>query len=260
MTRRPIPAASRRARAARLLGGGLAAACFATSGSGAPSADPAIRFHASVTVDGPIVTLGDAADLAALPPALRQRAQALVLIALAPSAKTAQVDEQRLSDAARHGIPMLAPWLADTPPRRIEIVRRIAGPRMAALDAAPSPAACVTLRVDLPRSASPSAEQLRSTGCPRDGLQAAWRYDAATQVARAARDLKAGEIVVPPAPSRLAVVHRGERVLDTVQVGAVTVTRSGTALTDAGSHRAAAVLTGDAAIQLWRAPAEDRGS
>ncbi|WP_055138418.1 hypothetical protein [Burkholderia plantarii] len=236
---------------------GSACAFAASASASAPESAPAaaIRFHAAVAVDGTGVTLAELADLAPLPPAIRERAAALVVVSLAPTAKAVHVDARRLADAARHAMPMLAPWLAGTTARAIEIVRR-----PPAATAAQASGICVTLRVDLPAAASPSADQLGRTPCPPAGVRTAWRYDAAQRVARATRALPAGEVVRPPAGPLLAVVHGGERVSDTVRVGAVTVTRTGTALTDAGARRAAAVLTGDAAVQLWRAPAEDRGS
>ncbi|WP_246797502.1 hypothetical protein [Burkholderia perseverans] len=267
MTRHLPSRASGRARAARrrlAAGLGLAVGALAVSaGSACAFAAPvsasapaaAIRFHAAVAVDNAGVTLAELADLTPLPPAIREHAASLVMVSLAPTAKAVHVDARRLADAARHAMPRLAPWLAGTTAREIEIVRR-----PPAATAARASGICVTLLVDLPAAASPSADQLGQAPCPAAGVRSAWRYDAAQRVARATRALPAGEVVRPPAGPLLAVVHGGERVSDTVRVGAVTVTRSGTALTDAGARRDAAVLTGDAAVQLWRAPTEDRGS
>lgn len=234
---------------------GSACAFAAPASASAPASAAAIRFHAAIAVDDSNVTLAELADLTPLPPAIREHAASLVMVSLAPTAKAVHVDARRLADAARHAMPMLAPWLDGTAAREIEIVRR-----PPAAMAARASGICVTLLVDLPAAASPSADQLGGAPCPAAGVRSAWRYDAAQRVARATRALPAGEVVRPPAGPLLAVVHGGERVSDTVRVGAVTVTRSGTALTDAGARRDAAVLTGDAAVQLWRAPTEDRGS
>lgn len=220
----------------------------------AQPADSAIRFRSGIVVDRASITLSDVADLASLPEPLRQRAAALVMIVIAPSATTVRVDARRLAEAARRGMPMLAPWLADVPSAPVDIVRHHGEPAASA-----APRRCVELLVDLPAATSPSADQVRPADCPNVPLRSAWRYDATSHLARAVRDLTLGERVPSPAASRLVVVRRGGLVLDTVQVGAVTVTRSGTSLTDAGSRRAAAVLTGNADIQMWRPAVDDRG-
>ncbi|MBR8247785.1 hypothetical protein [Burkholderia cenocepacia] len=221
---------------------------------GAPSPDAAIRFRSTITVDRPTVMLADVADLIALPESVAQRAATVPVMSLARSATTVRVDARRLAASARRAMPMLGSWLANVPAANVDItLRRInaAGNTMSS--------ACVTVLADLPVDTSPSADQIQLAACPGDGAVRAPRYDAESHVVRAARTMTAGEIVPAPATSRLATVHRGGRVFDTIQVGAVTVTRSGTALADAGPRHAAPVLTGDADVQLWRAPSDGRG-
>ncbi|MXN76553.1 hypothetical protein GR157_17645 [Burkholderia sp. 4701] len=221
---------------------------------GAPTPDPAIRFRSTVVVDRPMVTLADVADLTALPESVAQRAATVPVISLARSATAVRVDARRLAESARRGMPMLGPWLANVPAADVDItLLRIDG---VGSTASPS---CMTVLADLPVDASPSAGQIQPTRCPSGGTVRAWRYDADSHVVRAARAIAAGEIVQSSAASRLAAFHRGGRVFDTVQVGAVTVTRSGTALADAGPRRATPVLTGNADIQIWRAPPNGQG-
>ncbi|MBR8210767.1 MULTISPECIES: hypothetical protein [Burkholderia] len=221
---------------------------------GAPSPDAAILFRSAVTVAHPTVMLADVADLTALPESIAQRAATVPVMSLARSATAVRVGTRRLADSARRAMPMLGPWLANVPVANVDItLLRISK----ANDA--SSRSCVTVLADLPVDASPSADRIQPVGCPGDGAVRAWRYDAESHVARAARAMTAGEIVPAPAASRLATVHRGGRVFDTIQVGAVTVTRSGTALADAGPQHAAPVLTGNADIQIWRAPSAGRG-
>ncbi|MGT0194077.1 hypothetical protein ACVHYJ_18840 [Burkholderia pyrrocinia] len=221
---------------------------------GAPSPDPAIRFRPTVAVDRPTVMLADVADLTALPESVAQRAATVTVTSLARSATAVRVDARRLAESARRGMPMLAPWLANVPSANVDIRLRQAD-NVSRTDTP----ACATLLADLPVDTSPSADQIRPAHCTGDGAARAWRYDADSHVVRSARDIAIGEIVQWPATSRLAAVHRGSRVFDTVRVGAITVTRSGTALTDAGSRHAAPVLTGNAEIQIWRAPSAERG-
>ncbi|HDR9204611.1 TPA: hypothetical protein QDB48_006026 [Burkholderia vietnamiensis] len=221
---------------------------------GAPLPDAAIRFRSTVTVDRPTVMLADVADLTALPESVAQCAATVPVMSLARSATTVRVDARRLATSARRAMPMLGSWLANVPAAKVDITRlriNAAGNTMSS--------SCVTVLADLPVDASPSADQIQPSACPGDGTMRTWRYDAELHVVRATRAMTAGEIVPAPAMSRLATVHRGGRVFDTIQVGAVTVTRSGTALADAGPRHAAPVLTGDADVQLWRAPSDGRG-
>ncbi|VWD46937.1 hypothetical protein BCO18430_07177 [Burkholderia contaminans] len=221
---------------------------------GAPSPEAAIRFRSAVVVARPTVMLAEVADLTALPESVAQRAATVPVMSLERSATAVRVDARRLAESARRGMPLLAPWLGNVPAANVDITLRQVN--VVGHPALPS---CVALLADLPVDTSPSAGQIRSARCPDDGAVRVWRYDADSHVVRAARDIVAGEVVQLPPSSRLAVVHRGGRVFDTVQVGAVTVTRSGTALADAGPRHAAPVLTGNADIQIWRAPSAERG-
>ncbi|WP_322081137.1 hypothetical protein [Burkholderia sp. BCC1972] len=221
---------------------------------GAPSPDAMIRFRSTVTVDRPTVMLADVADLTALPESVAQRAATVPVMSLARSATAVRVDARRLATSARRAMPMLGSWLANVPAANVDITLL----RITEANNASSPS-CVTVLEDLPVDTSPAVSQIQPAGCPGDGAVRAWRYDAESHVVRTARTMTAGEIVPAPAMSRLATVHRGGRVFDTIQVGAVTVTRSGTALADAGPRHAAPVLTGNADIQIWRAPSDGRG-
>lgn len=250
LSRRHRPHAPLAARVRLLCIGALVPA----SVLGAPAPESAIRFRSAVVVDRPTVMLAEVADLTALPDAVAQRAATVPVMSLARSATEMRVDTRRLAESARRGMPMLAPWLGNVPAANVDITLR----RADVVGSLASPS-CVTVLADLSADASPSASQVRPARCPDDGVARVWRYDADSHVIRAARDIAAGEIVSLPASSRLAAVHRGGRVFDTVQVGAVTVTRSGTALADAGPRHAAPVLTGNADIQIWRAPSAGRG-
>jgi hypothetical protein len=221
---------------------------------GAPSPDAAIHFRSAVTVAHPTVMLADVAELTALPESIAPRAATVPVMSLARSATAVRVDARRLADSARRAMPMLGPWLANVPAANVDItLLRISEANN------PSSPSCVTVLADLPVDTSPAVDQFQLARCPADGAVRAWRYDAESHLVRAARAISAGEIVPAPATSRLATVHRGGRVFDTIQLGAVTVTRSGTALADAGPRHAAPVLTGSADIQIWRAPSDDRG-
>ncbi|MBN3815126.1 hypothetical protein G3N57_00210 [Paraburkholderia sp. Se-20369] len=221
----------------------------------APAMDATLHFRSEATIRAPTLKLSDVADLTPLPEPLRQRAADLIVLALAPEATRVRVDARRLAQAARRGMPMLAPWLADVPAADIA-VSRDHGDK--AID--PAPHTCGIVLTDLLAATAVSADQLRSAPCPDSGARQAWRYDPDSHVVRAVRDMTAGEIVLLPTASRLATVRRGEHVRQTVRVGAVTIVQSGTALTDAGLNRTASVLTGNAGTQMWRLPVDDQGS
>ncbi|RQQ07097.1 hypothetical protein DF107_31615 [Burkholderia stagnalis] len=221
----------------------------------APPTDAGLHFRSVTNVRAPALKLSDVADLTPLPEPLRQRAADLIVLALAPEATRVRVDARRLADAARRGMPMLAPWLVDVPAADI-VVYRDHGDK--ATDRAPH--TCGIVLTNLLAATAASADQLRSAPCPGNGVRQAWRYDPVSRVTRAVRDMTAGEIVLLPAASLLATVRRGEHVSQTVRVGAITIVQSGTALTDAGLNRTTSVLTGNAGTQMWRLPIDDQGS
>jgi hypothetical protein len=88
-------------------------------------AAPQIVFQAEAT-PAAAVRLGDIADLEALPPDLRRRAGALVLLPH-PYAETA-IEHHRLASRARSLLPGLAPWLTEPGDGRLRIRALVPAP------------------------------------------------------------------------------------------------------------------------------------
>lgn len=77
----------------------------------AAAANGAIVFAPQAKVESPRVRLGDVADLSAVPPLLREKARALVLIDLREDRRRTVVDVAGLASRARALMPVLAPLL-----------------------------------------------------------------------------------------------------------------------------------------------------
>jgi flagella basal body P-ring formation protein FlgA len=104
---------------------------------------------------------------------------------------------------------------------------------------------CLELTHDIPRGEAISTDRVRAITCPKDQPVQRTHYDQAAQLARAPRDLGRGEILAWIAPQRLARIRRGEQAETVMRSGAVTVTRTGVALTDTASGRAPYLATGN---------------
>lgn len=92
-----------------------------------------------------------------------------------------------------------------------------------AADAAPARATCVRLLRDLPAGAYPVRADLAPAGCAQG--RPAFRYDASAGLARAARDLGAGEIVHAPPAVLVAETRPGATLTLESAVGPVRVQR-----------------------------------
>jgi hypothetical protein len=99
----------------------------ATSGS-------AISFHDAIRTASGVVTLGDAAELVVLPPALRERAASLVLVNATRSRQS--IAHNALAARARSRMPALGPWLSRTYAGMVRMDR--SSPRSAEIVAASS--------------------------------------------------------------------------------------------------------------------------
>ncbi len=76
------------------------------------AAGAAITFVPEAPVTGPVVHLGDVADLSAVPASLRERAAALELVRLVRDQRRVVLDRADLASRARSLLPALAPLLA----------------------------------------------------------------------------------------------------------------------------------------------------
>lgn len=209
-----------------------------------------LPFRSAVVINGGEVRLADVADVTSLPKAIRARARELVVLKMPRSASTIHVDTQRVAESARRQMPILSSWLTDVRSQSIQIIREDAHPIASTRTV---PESCVELQQNIGAGMAPLAEQLHPTACDSANFTRAWRYDSGAHVARAARPLVAGEIVVAPNPQRVATVRRGDSVMHSVRVGNISVARSGTVLTDTAGDRLATIRLDDGAT-LMRNP------
>ncbi|MGF6637625.1 flagella basal body P-ring formation protein FlgA [Paraburkholderia sp. MM6662-R1] len=211
------------------------------------ASDAAVKFRAAADIDGNVVRFGDVADLSPVPVALQKQAAELVVARLSESATSVAVEPRRLAEAARRQMPALTPWLSmrDTQPAVV-----ISGP-VRAMSGSPSdarsapPARCVELVRDLAKGDAITFDSVRGIACPQKLVMRGVHYDDKARVARAAQNLVPGDVITGIPSQRLAQVMRGERIVAVVRTGAVTVWRTGIALTDSASGRVTMIATGD---------------
>ncbi|RZF29089.1 hypothetical protein EVC45_14865 [Paraburkholderia sp. UYCP14C] len=197
--------------------------------------------------DSSIVRFGDVADLGALPFGLQKQAAGLVVARLREAEASVAIEPRRLAEAARRQIPALTPWLATQDGQPAIIISR---PVRATPDparevrSAPS-ARCVELVRDLAKGEAITFDSVSDIACQQKAVAPGVHYDDKAHLARAARDLMRGDVITGIPAQRLAQVSRGESVVAVVRTGAVTVSRTGIALTDSASGRATMIATGD---------------
>jgi hypothetical protein len=224
----------------------IALACMAASAA-AHGSSTTLAFRAVADVDSSIVRFGDVADLSALPAALQKQANELVVARLRDSDASVAIEPRRLAESARRQMPALTPWLSTQDGHPAVVINH---PVRAVPDAAREvrsvqPAHCFELLRDLRKGDAIMLDGVRDVACPQNALIHSIHYDDKARLARAARDLAHGDVIASIPSQRLAQVSRGERIVAVVRTGAVTVARTGTALTDSGSGRATMIATGD---------------
>jgi flagella basal body P-ring formation protein FlgA len=96
--------------------------------------------------------------------------------------------------------------------------------------AAASPNSCVRMVRPLAADTIVTKGDLADSPCEGGRPLPAFRYDPAVRAARAARDLAAGELVTALPPSALPSVRPGQTLTLSVQIGAVSLTRTVVAL------------------------------
>ena len=202
---------------------------------------PPLAFSAEATVEGPRVALGDIADVSRLPADLRAHAATLALARLQPGQDRMAISTRMAAERARAQMPALAPWL-DTRTDTTIAVRRRTGA------AAPlQQAACMSLEHPLASGAVATTGDLAPAEC-NGTVPDAFRYDAALGVARAARDLKAGETVEAPPAFALAEAPTGQPLYVRVQVGDVTIEREVQAIQPTRANQRIFVKTADGVV------------
>jgi hypothetical protein len=188
------------------------------------------------------VELGDVADLSRVPQALRKRARRLVIAVFPRGRRRMALSERRIAERASAEVPALAPWLADGGDRLISVTLADDAPT-----AAPQAASCLELLHPLAFGAVAAQSDFQPAPCVQLSDGAPLRYDRATRVMRATRDLGKGERLAAPRGA-LAEVRPGQKLIVTARVGPVTVERDVVAVQPARSGDAVFVKANDGEI------------
>ena len=166
------------------------------------------------------VTLGEVADLSVLPPSLRGPAAQAVVAAFRPGQRHQTLRINDIAERVRAQVPSLVSWLNTPTSATITLDR--------ADTTSPSRQAerptCRRLLTALNRGVAPTAADFEPATC--EATSVAFHYDAAAGVARAARDLGVGEIVIAPPVAVLAAVRPGQTMRLRAHVGPVVVERA----------------------------------
>lgn len=109
--------------------------------------------------------------------------------------------------------------------------------------AAAQPQACLRLTHALAKGEALSRDALEAQPCTDRPVRVL--YDGEAHVVRAARDMDIGEVIAAVPPQRIAAAVRGQAVRIRHRIGAVSVTRAGTALVDAAPGQAVIAMTAD---------------
>jgi len=179
-----------------------------------------VVFADTVQVSGPEVRLGELADLAGLPAALRARATQVEVARFAPGQRQLTLSVETLSASARARLPALAGVLPTPAAGTVTVTR----PPAAQGDPPPIRLqACVRLRRPLAADAVLAVDDAEAAVCAAPS--AAFRYDPSLGLARATRNLAPGELVAAPAVAAMASAAPGARLYLATQVGPVRVER-----------------------------------
>lgn len=211
----------------------LAGALGATSGQAV--------FVSPTMIAGDQVRLGDVADVSALPVALQGPAADLQLLRLKPGTGPVTISSTRLAERARGLMPVLGPWLEQTP---VEVTITRAPPKVAE----PRPLACQVLTAPVAAGQAVLASEVAPAPC--DGatipVKLALRGRAGTPTAPT--DLAAGDLVAARDLSAYAVIRQGQELRLRTQTGAVSVERTASAVQSVRQGQAVFVRFGDGEV------------
>jgi flagella basal body P-ring formation protein FlgA len=112
--------------------------------------------------------------------------------------------------------------------------------------AAAQPADCLKLTRPVDKGGALAKDGLEVTPCPEAIV--AVLYDGKSHLVRAARDMSAGEVIAAVPTQRMAMAVRGQPVRIQHRIGAISVTRLGTALSDAPPGGSVIALTADGQV------------
>lgn len=183
-------------------------------------ATPAVlAVRADATVAGAHVSLGDIADVSALPPGLRRDAAGLPIAAFGLNETKLALSVKDVVGRARALMPALARWLPAG--QGTVTVRRI--PLSTSKNE--REARCVRVMRSVTSGALVSRADFGPTPCPAQPAKGDFRYDLRVRDLRISKTLKAGEVIAAPPASRVADVGPGQRLYVEATVGPVVVRR-----------------------------------
>ncbi len=207
-----------------------------------------LAFAPSAELAQPRLTLGDVADVGALPPALRAAARGLTLTETTTGARVVRYSARRLAERAAALMPALAFWLAGEPDTLVSITYVAAPPATGA-----SGRPCLVARAAVAAGEIARADAFTPSTCVRPPADA-FHYDRQTGLTRVTIDLKAGDTAPRVPNSDLAAISPGQPLYLTAEVGPVRVERAVTAIQAAAAHRALFVRADDGKIFAAPAP------
>lgn len=215
----------------------------------AAATPPAIVFQRDVDVRAQdVITLGDLADLTALPDDIEARARDVQIARFPAGAAQVTFPVARVIERARAGLPGLNAYLpaSDAPGT---IVVRAPAASTAQHTAAIATPQCGRVMRDLETDDAPTDADLAPSPCPASDVDTPFAYDAARHVVRATKALARDTVIGAPPFELLAAVQEGQTLRVAVTVGPVSVEREVTALAPAPGHaRALFVRTGDGVV------------
>ena len=173
----------------------------------------------AVLSPGP-VTLGRLADLSALPPGLRQRADNLVLVVLPAGRPHLGIEHARMAERARGMLPALGPWLSAPQPGRTQVRLEPQAPCALAAQS------CRRTTEPVIAGETPTLLQIEPAACAAQAANDAFAFSTQDGLARARRDLEPGALLADPPIGAFAGLPAGASARLVAQVGPVRIERS----------------------------------
>jgi flagella basal body P-ring formation protein FlgA len=201
---------------------------------------PATPVRAEVVVSGPVVRLGDVADLTGLPGAWRVAAAGLPIARFAPGQRRIVLSGTAIAERARGAMPVLAAWIAPPAAAAAQVTRRAS----AAADRPEGP--CLRALRPIPAGGTVTQTDVEAARCAAAAVRLS--YDGATGLARARDDLAAGDLLHAPPRRTLSAVRPGQTLTLRAAAGPVVVERQVEVLRAARPGAAVYVRSDDGAV------------
>jgi hypothetical protein len=199
---------------------GLLLGTLLTAPSGAGQGTIVLRAEAAVS--GRTVVFGQVADLSALPPALRTRAETLEVARLPAGRTKVTLDGDRIAERARAQLPALGPWMSAALTGTITLYASPAAPPALSSGGGER---CARVQQAVQDGEFLLSADLAPAACDDTLIRAAVRLDPAAGAVQARRDLAIGDLILAPPPASLARARPGQALRLSTVVGPVAVER-----------------------------------